>query len=56
MNKRIRKKKDKQQLAVTIRGLVTLTEFEEARRQAQLRRFVRECEKLYEKNRTQQSF
>lgn len=56
MNKRIQKKKDKQQLTVTIRGLVTLTEFEEARRQTQLRRFVRECEKLYEKNRAQQSF
>lgn len=53
MNKRIRKKRDRQQLAGTIRELVALTEFEEARRQAQLRRFIRDCERLYEKNKAQ---
>ena len=53
MNKRIRKKKDKQQLTQAIRGLVALSEFEEARRQAQLRRFVRDCERLYERNKAQ---
>ena len=56
MNKRIRKKKDKQQLILAIRGIVAIADEREQRKQAAIQRFVKECEKLYEKNKARQSF
>ncbi len=54
MNKRIRKKKDQQLLAWTIRELVAESQRQEEQRQAAIRQFVKKCEMLYEQNRAWQ--
>lgn len=51
MNKRIRKKRERQQIIWAVNGLVTEARKEEQRRQAALRKFIKDCERLYEKNR-----
>lgn len=53
MNKRIRKKKQKQQIAEAVNGLVSFAAWRERQRQAEIRRFVKQCEALYEKNRAE---
>lgn len=55
MNKRIRKKKDKQQLAWAIRGLVAIAEEREQRKQAAIKRIVDAYGAYYEQKRAQQS-
>ena len=53
MNKRIRKKKQKQQEQIeqAIAGLVSIAERREQQRQAAIRQFVKRCEALYEQQR-----
>lgn len=53
MNRRIRKKKEKQLISEAVGGLVVFSEWQEERRQAAIRQFVKDCEALYEKNREQ---
>ena len=55
MNKRIRKKKDKQQLAWAIRGLVAIAEEREQRKQTAIKRIVDAYGAYYEQKRAQQS-
>ena len=52
MNKRIRKKKDKK-IKEAINGLVLIAERREQQRQAAIRQFVKQCEALYEQQRTE---
>lgn len=53
MNKRIRKKKDKQQLAWTIRELVAIAEEREQKKQAAIKRIVDAYGVYYEQQRAQ---
>ena len=53
MNKRIRKKQQKRQIAEAINGLISVAAWQEERRQAAVREFVKQCEALYEKNRAE---
>ena len=53
MNKRIRKKKEQQRLAWTIRELVAEAQREEERGQALTRRFVNAYGRYYEQQRAQ---
>lgn len=53
MNKRIRKKKEQQRLAWTIRELVAEARRQEERRQAVIRRFVDAYGSYYEQQRAQ---
>lgn len=53
MNKRIRKKKDKQQLAWTIRELVAIAEEREQKKQAAIKRIVDAYGAYYEQQRAQ---
>ena len=53
MNKRIRKKKEQQRLAWTIRELVAEARREEERKQAVIRRFVAAYGSYYEQQRAQ---
>ena len=52
MNKRIRKKKDKK-ITEAINGLVLIAERRDQQRQAAIRQFVKQCEALYEQQRTE---
>ena len=54
MNKRIRKKKDKQQLAWAIRGLAVIAEEREQRKQAAIKRIVDTYGVYYEKKQAPQ--
>ena len=53
MNRRIRKKKEKQLISEAVSGLVELAKWQEEQRKAAIRQFVKDCEALYEKNREQ---
>lgn len=53
MNRRIRKKKDKK-ITEAINGLIFITERREQQRQATIRRFVKQCEALYEQQRKEE--
>ena len=52
MNRRIRKKKDKK-ITEAINGLVSIAERGDQQRQAAIRQFVKQCEALYEQQRTE---
>ena len=53
MNKRIRKKQQKRQIAEAVNGLISIAAWQEERRKAAVREFVKQCEALYEKNRAE---
>ena len=52
MNRRMQKKKDKK-ITEAINGLVSIAERREQQRQAETRRFIAACERLYERQKAQ---